>query len=348
VDYDPFRRGRYPAGVRTIAISDRAREREFACEVWYPASFEYAGADTAVETQDEYVVPLRDIPRRQQAVRDATPHPGTYHLIVFSHFSGGHRRASSFLCTHLASHGYIVAALDHSEVSAPDLARAPGETAEQKAARTAGWIASRVPDITCLLRSLLDENAWESDARIAADGVGLAGHSFGGWTVLSAADKDQRIRAVVALAPGGGADPRPGVLQLTLAFDWARNIPTLYLVAENDVTLRLVGMYDLFARTPGSKRMLILRRADHLHFIDHVAEDHEFVRAMTFPPEMAWMSEMRPAAELASEQHAHAFINGLALGHFDANVRGGAAARRFLESEAPTAMAALGIDAISI
>ena len=77
------------------------------------------------------------------AVRDAAAQPGTYPLIVFSHSSGGRRRQSSFLCTHLCSHGYVVAALDHSEVVAAELARKAGETAEQESARVQGWVASR-------------------------------------------------------------------------------------------------------------------------------------------------------------------------------------------------------------
>jgi predicted dienelactone hydrolase len=40
---------------------------------------------------------------------------------------------ATFLTTHLASHGYVVAALDHSEAFVPELRRPPDETASQKA-----------------------------------------------------------------------------------------------------------------------------------------------------------------------------------------------------------------------
>src|SRR5882757_2856048 len=98
--YDPFVPGTFPVGVRTIHAQDTVRDRLFPCEIWYP------------EAQ-----------------------PGTYPLIVFSHPSGYHRRIATYLCTHLSSHGYVVAAMDHSEVVAPELARKEGETAGQRAAR---------------------------------------------------------------------------------------------------------------------------------------------------------------------------------------------------------------------
>jgi len=308
-DYDPFVRGPHPVGVRTIQALDSSRDRLFPCEIWYPAAAQHAGQDVAPEL----------------AVRDATRQPGTYPLIVFSHSSGGGRRQSKFLCTHLSSHGYVVAALDHSEVVAAELARKNDETAGQTTARQQFWIANRVPDIRFLLDYLLNEEDLNSNR------IGIVGHSFGGWTALAAPDVDPRIRAVVALAPGGASDSKPGILKLKLAFNWGRDVPTLYLVAENDVALPLAGMCEIFERTPATKQMAILRRADHLHFMDNFEQLHETVRAMPFPGELSWVSkEMRPIAELCSEAEAHMFVRGLTLCHLDAVLKQQAAAQRFL------------------
>ena len=159
--------------------------------------------------------------------------------------------------------------------------------------------------------------------------VGIVGHSFGGWTALAATDVESRIRAVVALAPGGSSQPKPGILKVKLTFTWGRDVPTLYLVAENDISLPLAGMYELFERTPATKQMVILRRADHLHFMDNVEEMHETVRKMPFTGELAWIpKEMRPIAELCSGEQAHLFVRGLTLCHMDAILRatGGSAA----------------------
>src|SRR5262245_23650258 len=115
MNYDPFSRGPSAVGVRTLELRDATREdRPLPLEVWYPAVDAHRGADLVAGTQDHYeVVPgFPAVP--QHAVRDAEPRPGSYPLVMFSHGFGGHRRQSTFLCTHLASHGYVVAASDHT------------------------------------------------------------------------------------------------------------------------------------------------------------------------------------------------------------------------------------------
>ncbi len=284
--YDPFVRGEYPVAVRTVELVDGVRGRTFSCEVWCP---------------DEGF--------------------GSCPLVVYSHSSGGNRRSSSFLCEHLSSHGYVVAALDHSDV------------------------ANRVPDLRFLVDRMLDGGALPA-ACIDPGPIGAVGHSLGGWTVLAAVDEDPRIGAVVALAPAGASNPKPGILSLSLAFDWKRDVPTLYLVAEDDISLPLAGMHELLERTPSTKQMAILRRADHLHFVDDVETQHEAVRAMAFAPELAWIKEeMRPISELCSGEEAHRFVNALTLSHFDAYLKHIEAARYFLEGNVDAQLAARGVDA---
>src|SRR5215472_18388194 len=190
--YDPFVRGGFPVGVRTIPAFDAARNRLFPCEVWYPATVQHSCQDMAPETQDLFTT--AGAARRQAAVRNAEAQPGLYSLIVFSHHSGGHRRAATFLCTHLSSHGYVVAALDHSEVVAPELARKEGETAEQKASRWEAVIASRVPDALFLIDLLLNDRAPDLGVTLDATRLGIVGHSFGAWTALATPDDEPRIR----------------------------------------------------------------------------------------------------------------------------------------------------------
>jgi hypothetical protein len=48
--YDPFERGPYPAGLRTIEAVGTTRNRVFPSEI-YPAAPEYSGRDLAPETQ---------------------------------------------------------------------------------------------------------------------------------------------------------------------------------------------------------------------------------------------------------------------------------------------------------
>jgi dienelactone hydrolase len=327
-EYDPFARGPFPVGVRTTEALDGGRSRRFPCEIWYPAAAQHAGQDLVADSQDVFTTtdpfarftqqPSAGAERHQLAVRNATPESGIYPLIVFSHSSGGDRRQSTSLCTHLSSHGYVVAALDHSELVAPELAPRPGETAEQRTARADALIANRVPDVRLLIDHML-----QTDCAIDPNRIGIVGHSFGGWTALAAPEVEARIRAVVALAPGGGARPKPGILPAKLTFKWGRDVPTLYIVAENDTSLPLDGMYELFERTDSTKQMFILRRADHAHFMDDGDRLHEAFRNFPLSGDLAAIQkEMRPMTELCSIAQALLLVRGLALCHMDAKLKG--------------------------
>ncbi len=346
--YDPFVRGRFPVGVRTFRARDSVRDRLFPCEIWYPAAARHEGQDVAPASQDVFTVPPADTPRSQMAVRDATARPGTYPLVVYCHPSGAHRRAATFLCTHLSSHGYVVAALDHSEVLAAELARKEGATAEEETRRIDAVIANRVPDVRFLLVSLFSGLVADLEARIDPTRIGIVGHSFGGWTALATPDLEPRIRAVVALAPGGASRRKPGIIPVTLNFSWGRDVPTLYLVAEDDQFLPIAGMHELFERTPATKRMVLLRRADHCHFMDHVEELHEALRTTLFEGELVWIPrDMRPIAELCSGEQAHIFVRGLALAHIDASLRRLDEAQQFWLRDLEAELAARGVDGMA-
>jgi dienelactone hydrolase len=305
--YDPFLRGLLAVGGRTGVIFDEHRHRQLPFEVWYPA--------LGTPHDDE--------------IRDASARPGRYPLVFYSHASGGTRRQSSFLCTHLASHGYVVAAVDHIGNSATDVA----ERAARAAAGTRlapdeidvlvrQFIADRVPDLRFLIDQVLSGSAGDLADHIDAARIGLVGWSFGGWAVLATPEADDRVGAVVALAPAGASNPLPGIIPATLTFAWTREVPTLYLAAERDRFILLPGVRELCDRTPSAKRMLVLRGADHGHFADQVD----------------------PVGECSPEA-AHLFIRGLTVAHFDAVLKDHQDARRFLDGDVVGALQARGIDA---
>lgn len=125
-------------------------------------------------------------------------------------------------------------------------------------------------------------------------------------------------------------------------------MPALYLAAEDDVPVPLDGLFELFGRAPAPKRMFVLRRADHQHFVDDVEGEHEALRAMSLPGDAAWIpAAMRPASELCSGEQAHTFTRGLALAHLDAALGRSGAAARFLAGDAEAALAARGVDAFA-
>ncbi len=318
----PFDAGSFLVGERSTLAKDERRGREFPVDLWHPVA------------------------------ADGASQPGPCPLIVFAHGSGLSRRSATFLCSHLASHGYVVAAMDHSEVVAADLAPGQDEAAEQRQARVDAIIASRVPDVRFLLDFVLAGGGLEATAdggqaiEVSQYMIGLAGHSFGGWTVLAVPESDARVSSIVAMGPGGSSNPLPGILPLSLSFEWDQEVPVLYLAADSDVPIPLDGVRELFGRTPEPKRMFVLRWADHQHFLDDVEGQHEALRAMALPGDAAWIpGAMRPMSELCSGAQAHDFVRGLALAHFDATLRKSAEAEQFLATDAEAWLAGRGVDA---
>ena len=294
--FDPFVPGPFRVRARSDLTVDANREhRQLPLEVWYPEG----GA-------------------------------GRYPLVLYSHASGGHRRQSSFLCGHLASHGYVVAAVDHTGNTTADFAArakriAAGEVIapQEGDARLKQIIADRVPDLRFLLDQMLSRAPTEVSGRIDDGRIGLIGWSFGGWAALATPEVDDRIGALLALAPAGNSKPLPGIIPATLTFAWKREVPTLFLVAERDRFTPLAGQYELFERTPSRKRMFVLRHADHQHFADQIEEPG-----------------------LCPPVHAHLFTRGLGLAHFDAVLKESEAARHFMESDPAAAMREQGVDAV--
>ncbi len=294
--YDPYTPGPYAVTEREFNLDDAARNRTFSCSLWVPS----------------------------RAIAEPVP------VILYSHSSGTNKRAATLVFTHLASHGYGVASLNHSETFAPELVRRERESADARAARVNGWIANRVPDIRFLLDALLTGTiaGWNPDpARI-----GLIGHSFGGWTVLAVPDLDRRIGAVVAFAPAGGKPTPPGMLDVHLPFTRTHRMPTLFVVAEDDTSLPLSTMHELFQRTPEPKQLVVLSRTDHLHFVDDVEHAHEAVRAMLAQGPLAHLGiRMRPIDDLAGGEETQRILRGLTLAHFDAALRANVDAEVFLK-----------------
>ena len=177
-----------------------------------------------------------------------------YPLILFSHFSGGDRRSSSYVCAFLANAGYVVASMDHSERTMPRPSEAHDET--EKNARMQALIASRVPDMLFLLERMLETH--DAPAQVDPERIGIAGHSFGGWTALAMPSREPRTRAVVALAPAGSRHPRPGVIPATLDLRWSHPVPTLIVAGECDITTPLSGVRDIYERLPEPKHLEIL------------------------------------------------------------------------------------------
>lgn len=332
--YDPFKRGRFSVGVRTLQLHDRKRSLRTLAETWYPTAESHFGQDYATQKLDVYTLDETGESRTQEAVRDADAAQGPHPLVIYSHgTSRWKRRSATFLCAHLASHGYVVTALDHYEVVVP---RATGDD----------LVNNRPADVSFLIDWMLAGVTNTGDIGIEPSRICAVGYSLGGWTVLSAPESEDRIRAVVAHAPTGGLKPRPGVFDGKLSFKWKREVPAMYLFAEDDTLTPFEGEKDLFKRAPAPKKSFVLRKADHMHFLDAVEEEHEFMRTTEWPEEMAFVAEeLRPASELCSGSKAQTFTAALTLAHLDASLLWKDDARRWLGENVREKLLALGIDA---
>ena len=127
--------GDHAVGVRTLEVVDRDRidivrmrrgaeapryDRPLTLEVWYPAALPEGASFGGI-----YEVPTRDgtIARRKgRAVRDAVPavERGPYPLVVMSHGYPGNRFQLAHFGENLASKGYVVVSIDHTDSTYAD------------------------------------------------------------------------------------------------------------------------------------------------------------------------------------------------------------------------------------
>ncbi|RKS07315.1 platelet-activating factor acetylhydrolase isoform II [Nocardiopsis sp. Huas11] len=254
VDF-PEPSGGYAVGTTTVQWTDRDRDetwtedpddrRTVVAQLWYPAEpgTGTAGAPylgrTAAEARvvtdaiaDGFGLPgslLSDAARaRTRAaagaapVRDGAPLP----VVVFSPGLGGVRGQNTAWAQELASHGYVVAALDHPFDSAAvvldDGTVVRGrlsvpEGSEEEDRLVSEWTSIRADDMRLALTRLQEMDA-DADGpfadRLDPGRVVAAGHSFGGSAALHAAAGDDRFAAVIDIdgfphEADGLALPRP-------------------------------------------------------------------------------------------------------------------------------------------
>jgi dienelactone hydrolase len=217
---DPDRRDRYGATP--------ASPRRLVLQVWYPAAEEApvehaswvpAGQDFGRPAADWLGLPAFALDHvglvRSHATRDVPVAAGSepLPLVVYAHGWGGFRTIQSGLAEHLASRGYVVAALDHTHgavaTTFPDGEVVPlDEAALPTGVPGATYLAAAerlVETFTGDLAFLLDQ--LEADAvpglagRLDLERVGVAGHSTGGGAAVRLCADEPRCAAIVGYDP---------------------------------------------------------------------------------------------------------------------------------------------------
>lgn len=269
-------RGPYGVGVRTMQVIHKNQvdvlhtkdgkhplyNRPLALEIWYPAripankpaTVTYASTLGRFNDPKRPLVPFTFAGR---ASRDAEPDgsAGAYPLVIVSHGYPGSRYLLTYLTENLASKGYVVVAIDHTESTYPDLAAFPST------------LLNRPLDDLFVLNEMARLGAKNSNSFLSglldANNTALIGYSMGGYGALNTvgagfspqamklfgqmnggstaleprtmdspaykASLDSRIKAVVAFAPWGmerGVWDATGLAGLTL--------PTLFVAGSKD------------------------------------------------------------------------------------------------------------------
>ncbi len=224
----PAEPGDHAVGRRTITLVDEARDgRELTVDIWYPAD---EGAAAAAPLSVYSFIPGVEFTAEFAAADVPVDDAGPFPFVVYSHGSGGQRFVASDNAELLASHGFVVAAPDHAGNTAFDAFLGTEAPDEQIA-------VDRPADTAFVITELLAESA-ATDTPLAGaidpERIGIYGHSFGGYTALTAVSgvgdvpPDDRIVAVVGQAPA-----TRGITDAELE---AVDVPTLLLSGTEDET----------------------------------------------------------------------------------------------------------------
>jgi predicted dienelactone hydrolase len=164
--FDPTQLGSAKVQVLNLNLNDRERRREIPVDVYWSTE----------------VSPDKPI-------------------IVFSHGLGSVRTDLRYLAEHLASHGYIVAALEHPGSNETHVRQALKLKAPLLEAQE---FLNRPKDISFVLDELqkLNQTSGPLQGKLASDKVMIVGYSLGGATALSLAGAELQLTELKQRCPG--------------------------------------------------------------------------------------------------------------------------------------------------
>lgn len=197
----PDEQGDYGVGRRVIELDDTERGRPLTADVWYPTDPDAEGDPSIYQfipgIEFESKLALGDV---------AVSADGPFPLVIYSHGSGGLRYVASYFTELLASHGFVVAAVDHTGNTATESITDTEDSRDEIS-------FNRVADVDFLIGemiSLSDAPDGAFTGTVDGERVGVSGHSYGGFTALAAAGgftnaigsipPDERIDATASIS----------------------------------------------------------------------------------------------------------------------------------------------------
>ncbi len=295
--------GPHGTGVRRVEMADPFRaDRRLPLDIWYPAELD----SEQIATGPDATHPFR---AEHAAHVDARPAPGRHPMILFSHGNSGMSRQSTFLTTHLASWGFVVAAPDHTGNTFEEMLQIESQEERKRVHLEAR--ENRPRDITATADFVLEES--KSGIRVDPERIGMLGHSYGGWTSLKMPGHDARVRAVCGLAPA--SEPFVG----RKAFDegelpFSPTLPVLLIAGIEDVLVDLeTSVRPLFDRLAHPRGLIGIERSDHFHFCDSISLLHHLHEKNPRPNQPRPTS---PLADLLPEERMHAIVRSIVTRFF--------------------------------
>ena len=295
--------GPFTIGTRTMLLTDPNRKevysgkdepRRFLIEIWYPAMPPAPGTQPAPWMPDAKIVApaiadyinlphffLDHLVLAKSSAYTGIPadrSAGPYPVLIFSHGWNGFRQQSTFLMQELASHGYIVVALEHPYGARltvfPDGTQAPNNPsalpkgkpdAEYEAAgrilvnQWAGDISYTVDSLAALNQN---DPAGQLTGLLNLDKLGAFGHSTGGGAAIQFCGTDTRCKAGLTL----DAFMRPVGLQV---LGQGTRQPFFYMFSELWPFPRNSELFNQYYShvSPGNHVVTIMG-ADHYDFSD--------------------------------------------------------------------------------
>lgn len=279
---DPEILGPHPVGVTTVLLEDHARPdaegkpRPLLTEIWYPAAAEekdlpknklsdfYARGtneqlNAALKMAFKIDLAENDKTFQNHSIRDARIAEGKWPLILFSHGNGGMRSQSTFLCDHLASHGYIVVSPDHTGNAS--LTVVDGKLITMLSGSREQAAKDRPKDISFLIDCMTRFNNGADSrfsGKIDLEQIGVTGHSFGGYTATAVIETDPRVDAIAPMA---------AVTSTRTNFE----VPVLAILATEDDTIKAEGnarIRTYYAESKGPRYLVEFKNAGHYSFTD--------------------------------------------------------------------------------